>query len=93
MTSLVSREDTALLFTMIGVFDSIGGLIGAPLLALSFSAGINKGGLLMGLPFYCAAVIYGLSGVSIWSLKPPTHNHREDSDSDDEDPREGDALL
>lgn len=85
MASLVSREDTALLFTMIGVFDSIGALLGAPLLALSFSAGIEKGGLLLGLPFYCAAGVYALSGISIWSLTAPTDNHRKDTDSEEED--------
>jgi hypothetical protein len=84
MTSLVPRDETALLFTMIGVFESIGALIGSPLLALAFSAGISKGGILTGLPFYCAAVIYGMSGLSIWWLKAPEASYRPLRDEDPE---------
>jgi hypothetical protein len=93
MTSLVSRDDTALLFTLIGVFDSVGAMFGAPILAWTFAAGIKTGGLALGLPFFCAAAIYALSGVSIWSLSPPAHNHREDSDSDEESLRADEPLL
>jgi MFS-type transporter involved in bile tolerance (Atg22 family) len=87
MTSLVPRDETALLFTMIGVFESVGALIGSPLLALAFSAGISKGGMLTGLPFFCAAVIYGVSGLSIWSLKVPGTSYQpligEESEHDE----------
>jgi MFS family permease len=87
MTSLVPRDEMALLFTMIGVFESIGALVGSPLLALAFSAGISKGGILTGLPFYCAAVIYGLSGLSIWWLRGPEATYEplrdEETESDE----------
>ena len=59
LTSLVPRDEMALLFTMIGVFESVGALVGSPLLALAFSTGIRKGGVMTGLPFFCAAIIYG----------------------------------
>ena len=84
MTSLVSKNEVALLFTLVGVFDSIGQLAGAPLLALSFKYGIKKGGLLFGLPFYCAAGIYIVSGISIWVLKPPEKTRYEEGNGEQE---------
>jgi MFS-type transporter involved in bile tolerance (Atg22 family) len=83
LTSLVPRDETALLFTMISVFESVGALVGSPLLALAFSTGISRGGILTGLPFFCAAIIYGASGLSIWSLKAPETTYRR---LDDEEP-------
>ncbi|KAF2671368.1 MFS general substrate transporter [Microthyrium microscopicum] len=71
MTSLVPRDDTALLFALIGVFDSFGSLAGAPILAWAFSTGINIGGIATGLPFFVAGLIFGLSGITIWLIRPP----------------------
>lgn len=85
MTSLVPRDDTALLFALVGVFDSIGSLAGAPLLSLSFSAGIKMGGIWIGLPFFCAAAIYGLSGISIWMLRPPSSKVQGAADEHEQD--------
>jgi len=76
LTSLVPRDEIALLFTMISVFESVGALVGSPLLALAFSTGIHKGGVMTGLPFFCAAIIYAVSALSIWSLKPPETSYR-----------------
>jgi hypothetical protein len=48
---------------------------------------LSKGGILTGLPFYCAAGIYGLSGLSIWWLKAPEVSYRplgdEETESDE----------
>lgn len=83
LTSLVPSDEMALLFTMIGVFESVGALVGSPLLALAFSTGIRRGGIMTGLPFFCAAIIYGVSALSIWSLKPPEPSYRR---LDEEEP-------
>lgn len=71
LTSIVPRDDLALLYTMISFADSVGSLCASPVLALAFSAGLKVGGLLAGLPFLVAAFLYGISALSVWSIRTP----------------------
>lgn len=87
MTSLVPKNEIGLLYTIMVIFDSIGALTATPLLAYSFSYGISKGGMLIGLPFFIVAVMYCISGVSVWCLRA-----RAESE-DAEDCGEEEALL
>lgn len=66
---LVSKHEIGLLYTIMAILDSIGALASTPLLAYSFSYGLSKGGLLIGLPFFIVATMYCISGVSAWSLE------------------------
>jgi hypothetical protein len=91
MTTLVPANETALLFTLIGVFDSIGAMAGSPLLNLGLKKGLEMGGMAAGLPFFIGAMIYAISGISIWSLRPPPsktiipQEFADDSDIDEYD--------
>lgn len=69
MTKLVPKHEIGLLYTIMAILDSIGALASTPLLAYSFSYGLSKGGLLIGLPFFIVATMYCVSGVSGWSLE------------------------
>lgn len=71
LTSLVPRKDTAVLLTLLAMFDGAGSMAGAPMLALSLSAGIKVGGIFMGLPFLVAAMLYVFSAVCIWCIRLP----------------------
>lgn len=58
LTSLIEAEKVARLNTFIGVFDTIGLMVGSPLLAELFARGIDLQGCWFGLPFLaCAGVI------------------------------------
>jgi hypothetical protein len=56
------------------IFDNIGALSAAPLLAHSLTYGLNKGNVLIGLPFFIVATMYGVSGISVWSLRASATN-------------------
>ncbi|QDS76647.1 hypothetical protein FKW77_008143 [Venturia effusa] len=80
MTTLVPKHEIGLLYTIMAIFDSIGALTATPLLAYSFSYGISKGGMLIGLPFFIVAIIYCISGVSVWTLKAREEDQTDGSE-------------
>jgi hypothetical protein len=82
LTSLVPSNEVALLYTLMTQFSSIGSLIGVPALALTFSTGINIGGFALGLPFFFAATMYALSGLSIWSINSAPKAEEESNGED-----------
>jgi len=82
LTSLVSKNQTALLYTMISIFSSLGTLVGTPLIGLVFSLGIKKGGAAIALPFFVGAALYFCSGLSIWFMKVPKLNSDEERDQE-----------
>jgi len=82
LTSLVSKNQTALLYTMISIFSSLGTLVGTPLIGLVFSFGIKKGGAAIALPFFVCAALYFCSGLSVWFMKPPKVNSDEERDQE-----------
>jgi hypothetical protein len=52
-------------------------MIGAPLLAAGFSAGIDIGGLALGLSFFVASAMYVVCGVCVWLLRVPERRLHE----------------
>ncbi len=56
--SLIEAEYVARLNTLIGIFDTVGLMVGSPLLAVLFTRGLEVGGLWVGLPFFfCAGIV------------------------------------
>lgn len=84
VTSLVPKEEVALLYMLISVFACIGEMVGTPLLTLSLSLGIKHGGWLIGLPFFIAAGLYALSALSIWSIRIPVKKEDDEGEQADE---------
>lgn len=68
LTSLVSRGNIALLYTTMALFEGTAVLGAAPLLGLTFSAGVELGGLAVGLPFFVSAGVYGLGAIGVWCV-------------------------
>lgn len=65
LTSLISTDQLSILFTSITVFEAISLLAAAPLLQMSLSWGLQAGGLFIGMPFFIAAVLYGVASFGI----------------------------
>lgn len=59
-TSFVESHHVARLNSFIGVLDTVGLMIGSPLLAVLFAKGIELGGLLFGLPFLVLTAVVGI---------------------------------
>jgi hypothetical protein len=70
LTSLLPKEHITLLYTTMALFEGLAALAASPLLGLTFSAGINLGGLAIALPFFVAAGLYALALVGIWLIRP-----------------------
>ena len=69
LTSLVEAHHVARLNTFIGVFDTIGYMIGSPLLAMLFKTGLELGGVRSGLPFLFHAAIFAMIGMILSGIK------------------------
>lgn len=52
LTSLVPAHHVARLYSLIGMVDTVGAMLGSPLLFALFKRGMSLGGLGIGLPFY-----------------------------------------
>lgn len=84
MTTLVPPQDVALLYTLFGTAGAIGSLIASPLLQLSLSIGIRAGGMMVGLPFFVIAALYGLNTILVWCLRLRPSKLVDVEDEDDE---------
>lgn len=56
LTPLVPKHNVARLYSLISVVDTLGAMVGAPLLASLFNRGLKLGGYGVGLPFYYLGV-------------------------------------
>lgn len=77
LTSLVPRDRIATLFTTIALFEGLSGFILPPLLGYAFSFGLVKGGLVVSLPFFIVASIYGLGFFAVCSIRHQRHGLSE----------------
>jgi hypothetical protein len=68
MTSLVESHHVARLNTAVGVFDTVGLMVGSPLLAFLFEKGVEVGGLWLGLPFLVCAGAVAVIGVILGGI-------------------------
>lgn len=58
LTGLVQSHDIAKLYSLISVVDTLGLMVGSPLLAKTLEAGMRLGGLGAGLPYWCVGALY-----------------------------------
>lgn len=93
MTTLVPEQDVALLYTLLGTAGAIGSLIAAPLLQFTLAIGIQAGGMLIGLPFFVIAAMYGINTVLVWALKLRPIARLDDMDEEEVEPLGGDVRI
>ncbi|KAH7182147.1 major facilitator superfamily domain-containing protein [Fusarium sp. MPI-SDFR-AT-0072] len=67
LTTMVHPDHLSLLFTAIAVFEGISTIGASPLLGLSFSVGLDIGGMAVSMPFFVASVLYALAAVLLVS--------------------------
>ncbi|KAF4435233.1 MFS transporter [Fusarium acutatum] len=67
LTTMVHPDHLSLLFTAIAVFEGISTIGASPLLGLSFSVGLDIGGMAVSLPFFVASVLYTLAAALLVS--------------------------
>lgn len=67
--SLVEGHAVARCFALMGLMDTLGMVIGSPSLAGLFDAGVNWGGLWLGLPFWACAIVVAFIGVGLSAMK------------------------
>lgn len=58
LTGLVEPNKVAELYTIIGVVDTLGLMVGGPLLAWLFERGMQLGGAFVGMPFVALGLVY-----------------------------------
>ncbi len=66
LTSRVENNNIGLLYSIIAVIMTVGGIMGGPMYGSLFSLGWRLSGSWLGLPFFVAAGVYGFSGLGLW---------------------------
>jgi MFS-type transporter involved in bile tolerance (Atg22 family) len=84
VTSLVSRENIGVLYMLIAIVDAIGSLIAPPFFGWSLAAGLKPDAKVKGLPFVLAALMYGISAISVWSIRK--HDEEEQTQLSEVEP-------
>lgn len=84
LTSLVEFHHIARLNTLVSVFDTIGLMIGSPLLALLFQKGVELGGMWIGLPFIVCAGVVAVIAVILGGIGVGRHEVGEGGDDSDD---------
>ncbi|KAH8427084.1 putative MFS transporter [Aspergillus melleus] len=71
ITTLVRREETARLFTIIEVLQSVGNIVASLLITGVFQIGLQLGGMWIGLAWMMTSVAFMGVGVAIWMFRLP----------------------
>jgi hypothetical protein len=71
LTNLIAENQLSILFTSIAVFEGLAALGAAPVLQMSFSWGLQMGGLMVSLPFFITGVLYASALVGLTLCKFP----------------------
>ncbi|KAL4739265.1 major facilitator superfamily domain-containing protein [Aspergillus similis] len=72
ITTLVKREETARLFTVIEVLQAVGNVIASLSITTVFQVGLDWGGAWVGLAWMMTSTAFCLVGVSIWAFELPS---------------------
>jgi hypothetical protein len=65
----LDEEHTGRIYSGMAIFETIGSLVGVPLISGTWALGIKIGGFGLGLPFFVCAGIYAFGTVVAWCLK------------------------
>lgn len=80
--SLVNKHNVARLFAVMGLTDTVGMMLGAPLLAKLFEIGASKGSGWIGLPFLTCAAMVTVACIGLGSMRPGELAEEEDPSSE-----------
>lgn len=71
ITSLIRREETAKLFTVIEILQSVGAVIASLVITNIFRLGIDLGGFWIGLAWFMTSSLFVMVGVAVWLVRIP----------------------
>ena len=71
ITTLIKREQTAKLFTVIEILQSVGAVIASLVITNVFRAGIEMGGMWIGLAWFVTGSLFVAVGVAVWVVRIP----------------------
>ncbi|KAF9891653.1 hypothetical protein FE257_003665 [Aspergillus nanangensis] len=86
ITTLVEREETARLYTIIEVLQSVGNVIASLAITTVFQIGLELGGMWIGLAWMMTSTAFAVVGVTIWLFKLPPRE-------EDKNEPEGETLF
>ncbi|PYH94638.1 MFS transporter [Aspergillus ellipticus CBS 707.79] len=81
ITTLVNREETARLFTIIEVLQSVGNVIASLSITTVFQIGLELGGPWIGLAWMMTATAFTMVGVAVFMFRlPPRHHDKSETE-------------
>ncbi|PGH19271.1 hypothetical protein AJ80_04138 [Polytolypa hystricis UAMH7299] len=80
-TTMVSRDQTARLYTFIEILQGLGLIIASPLMTSFFTVGLEAGGFWVGLPWIIAAVLFGITAALLWIYRIPAIPRQDEQES------------
>lgn len=86
ITTLVEREETARLFTIIEVLQSVGNVIASLAITAVFQLGLEIGGMWIGLAWMMTSTAFLTVGVAIWMFRLPPSRDDDGSKPEVEEP-------
>ncbi|RJE21745.1 MFS transporter [Aspergillus sclerotialis] len=91
ITTLIKREQTAKLFTVIEILQSVGAVIASLVITNVFRAGIEMGGVWIGLAWFVTGSLFVAVGVAVWVVRIPVKE--VDGEDVGEDPGAGERYF
>lgn len=84
ITTLVQRNQTARLYTVIEILQAVGAIIASPTVTAFFQWGLDLGGFWVGLAWMVASGFFGLVAVVVWAFRVPGIRLEGDDEDDAE---------
>lgn len=84
LTSIVEQHHIGILNNTMAMLETVGSLIGGPLLSVTFRAGLDMGGNWIGLPFIGTGMMYLTAAIVVCSVRFPSE--ARDGDASAEEP-------
>lgn len=71
ITTFIRQEETAKLFTVIEILQSVGAVIASLIITNVFRVGIDIGGVWIGLAWFVTSLLFVMVGVAVWVVRLP----------------------
>ncbi|KAM7192584.1 general substrate transporter [Naviculisporaceae sp. PSN 640] len=95
-TSFVEQHHISRLYGLISMLETSGALIGGPVLAWCFNVGMEKGGLLRGLPWFYVVMLLGIALLALMFIREPAvkvRNKADGEEGEEDEDKEGECEF
>ncbi|KAJ5585592.1 uncharacterized protein N7459_005392 [Penicillium hispanicum] len=75
ITTLVERDETARLYTVIEILQSVGSVVASLSITTVFQLGLRLGGIWIGLAWMMTSSLFCMVAAAIWYYRPPPSAH------------------